>query len=170
MKNRSIRRCLASVSVLVLIFPGIALSQSTGTTSLGGGNYISKDVFTSANGAASVRDVVYYDGLGYPVQEQSLDANTAHGRIVRPIVYDNMRRDDATVYLPFAAPSGSGIVEDAVSAQRAFYGMKFGDTDAYSFKEYERSSVVVFHRVCPEYISGKRSRASGAYYQKNQGY
>lgn len=89
------RKSITSVAIQALLLSGVASAQNTGTANLGDGNYISIDRFTSAAGASSVRDVTYYDGLGYPVQEQSLDANTSHGTLVRPIVYDDMRRDDA---------------------------------------------------------------------------
>lgn len=89
------RKSITSVAIQALLLSGVTSAQNTGTANLGDGNYISIDRFTSAAGASSVRDVTYYDGLGYPVQEQSLDANTSHGTLVRPIVYDDMRRGDA---------------------------------------------------------------------------
>ena len=64
---------------------------------------ILKTTFTSANSSSYYKDVIYYDGLGYPVQENAIGASPAGNSMITPIVYDNMRRDDATSYLPYAA-------------------------------------------------------------------
>ena len=105
-------------------------------------SYIQKTVFLTPNGTSYARDVSYYDGLGYPLQEVSVAASPQGGSIVTPIVYDNMRRGDATAYLPYVRGTGTAALDGsstALSAQAAFYTLYFGDSHPFSLKEYGTS-------------------------------
>ncbi|MBP9992619.1 MAG: hypothetical protein KBS73_04180 [Bacteroidales bacterium] len=109
------------------------------------GNWIQKKTYTSADGSTSFDDLTYYDGHGYPVQTVAGKAGgTASApNIVTPIVYDNMRRDDATAYLPYASAEGlDAQVADVVTKQAQFYSSLYsGETRAYAGKVYETSPV-----------------------------
>ncbi|MCQ2164250.1 MAG: DUF6443 domain-containing protein [Bacteroidales bacterium] len=107
---------------------------------IGSGAYVNKVTYTSSGGMSSFSDKTWYDGLGYPVQENAVSASPSGKSIITPIVYDNMRRADAVSYLPYAASSGtSSFVQtnSAVSAQATFYRNTFGDNHAYAVNEYE---------------------------------
>lgn len=132
---------IISTLAAILAAGAIVSAQGPGTVTsdLTPGNYIQKTTYTSADGSTSMRDVTYYDGLGYPVQEVSVGASPTGRHIVRPIVYDNMRRDNATVYLPYAAPSGSAPVLNpaAITSQAAFYADLHSDAHPFSVNTFE---------------------------------
>ena len=132
----------AAASALLLFLPAVSNAQST-TSASRPGNWIQKTTFTSADGTASYEDMTWYDGLGYPMQTVAGKAGgTATApNIVTPIVYDNMRRDDARTYLPFATSEGlDSPAEDAVASQAQFYSALYaGETRAYAEKVYEPS-------------------------------
>ena len=109
------------------------------------GNWVQRTTFTSADGATSFDDLTYYDGLGYPLQTVAGKAGgTASApNLVTPIVYDNMRRDDATTYLPYASAEGlDSLASGAVSKQAQFYRSLYGGEDRpYAEKVYETSPI-----------------------------
>ena len=85
-------------------------------------NYIQRTTFTSSAGSSYYRDVDYYDGLGYVSQAVSVGASPTGHSIVRPVVYDNMRRGDATTYLPYVSGAGSGAYDSSsLSHQSSYY-------------------------------------------------
>ena len=84
--------------------------------------------------SSSFLDAEYYDGLGYLEQTVAAKGAPTGKSIVRPVVYDNMRRDDARVYLPYAVTAQTGAWESAaVTAQAAWYAgvdaRPWSDTD-----------------------------------------
>ena len=85
------------------------------------------------------REIVYYDGLGYPIQKVRTSTQTTGGHIVTPIAYDALRRDDAKAYLPYEA-SQSAYDSNAFTKQKNYYKTRFSqDTIAYTEKEYGTS-------------------------------
>ncbi len=125
-------------------------------------NYILTRTYTAENGSASVADVVYYDGLGYPSQSVSIGASPIEGKsIVVPVYYDAMRRESRK-YLPYAAESDSGAYqEQALADQVETYNAKYGgNSGGWSYTEnvYEASPL---NRVMEAYNVGVafRSRA-----------
>lgn len=109
------------------------------------GNWVQRTTFTSSDGATSFDDLTYYDGLGYPLQTVAGKAGgtSSAPNLVTPIVYDNMRRDDATTYLPYASAEGlDSLVSGAVSKQAQFYRSLYGGEDRpYAEKVYETSPI-----------------------------
>ena len=99
------------------------------------GNWIlSRSYSDPADSSVFHDDITFYDGLGYPVQTVLVGASPAPARrpgeaviqternIVRPVVYDSMRRPDAVSYLPYpAARSGRERETDPLAAQAAWY-------------------------------------------------
>ena len=103
-------------------------------------SYILQTTFLSSGAATSLKDVTYYDGLGYPNQLNAMGASPLGRSIITPIVYDNMRRGDAISYLPYAISSASGAyISSPLSAQASFHTSLNQDSRAFSVKEYETS-------------------------------
>ena len=101
-------------------------------------NYIRKDTYTGPSGNDRFSVITYFDGLGYPDQEL-LTAWTSGGQsLVRPIVYDSMRRPDSLLYLPFP---GLGLdtvrVGSAIQKQQLYYQTQYDDSKAYSTSSYD---------------------------------
>ena len=112
-------------------------SQSTSTSGIGNGNYISVDTYTDDSGSNFYRDVTYYNGLGYEDQTVSQNWSASGSNLVTPVVYDVMRHAAATAYLPFPVTSSNAMkVSDAIQAQQTYYSNK-GESRPYSNKTYE---------------------------------
>ena len=121
------------------------------------GNWIlSRSYSDPADSSVFHDDITFYDGLGYPVQTVLVGASPAPARrpgevviqternIVRPVVYDSMRRPDAVSYLPYpAARSGRERETDPLAAQAAWYESAYpGEGDfAFSSTSYEPSPL-----------------------------
>ncbi|MBQ3812042.1 MAG: hypothetical protein II841_00580 [Bacteroidales bacterium] len=82
-------------------------------------------------------------------------------------MYDQMRRDDAKVYLPFAGVIPSGIYDgNALSDQIAYYTTSYNDTRPFSEKTYESSPSgrpVSFQREGNEWNAGEGHMTSFNY-------
>ena len=76
-------------------------------------------------------DVTYYDGLGYPEQVIQVKGSPNEKNIITPVYYDNMRRNNARVYLPYVS-AGNMAKKDSLpfEKQLAFYQNEFGIIDA----------------------------------------
>lgn len=106
----------------------------------GGDNYVAEEVYTSANGVYSYKDVTYYNGLGYEEQRVGGSWVSSWEKLVQPIVYDAMRRPDAVEYLPYIVSSSFPEMEaDAVSAQAGYYQNNYSETRAYRANTYEET-------------------------------
>ena len=116
----------------------------TGPDMSQGANWIETRTATAPGGAGMVSDIRYFNGLGLPVQDVSVQ-NTPQGRdLVTPIEYDAVLRDDARSYLPYPAEGHGGVFRrDAIGNQAQFYRAQFGAEGArpYSVKEYEPSPL-----------------------------
>ena len=105
----------------------------------GGNNYIAQDTYVG-DGSAKITDITYYGGLGYPVQEVRTSFVERGSDLVRGIVYDNMRRPDTKVLLPYTRRgSNSHFEPEHESAQMAYYaGHGFGDgSKAHKINAFE---------------------------------
>ncbi|MBR6269261.1 MAG: RHS repeat-associated core domain-containing protein, partial [Bacteroidales bacterium] len=110
-----------------------------GDTLTGGTNFIRRTSYLRP--AISYKDISYYDGLGYPVQDVALDAGSA-GHVVTPKWLDPMRREDARLYLPY--PSDVYTFDaSAIASQQNWYQNRFGSGEVYNYQEngYESSPV-----------------------------
>ena len=121
------------------------------------GNWIlSRSYSDPADSSVFHDDITFYDGLGYPVQTVLVGASPAPARrpgepvfqternIVRPVVYDSMRRPDAVSYLPYPSSTSGRVREnDPLAAQAAWYESKHpGEGDfAFSSTSYEPSPL-----------------------------
>ncbi|MBS4766320.1 lamin tail domain-containing protein [Alistipes sp. kh20] len=116
----------------------------TGPDMSQGANWIETRTATAPGGAGMVSDIRYFNGLGLPVQDVSVQ-NTPQGRdLVTPIEYDAVLRDDARSYLPYPAEGHGGVFRrNAIGDQSQFYRAQFGAEGArpYSVKEYEPSPL-----------------------------
>ena len=116
----------------------------TGPDMSQGANWIETRTATAPGGTGMVSDIRYFNGLGLPVQDVSIQ-NTPQGKdLVTPIEYDAVLRDDARSYLPYPAEGRGGVFRsDAIEAQAQFYQAQFGaeGARAYSVKEYEPSPL-----------------------------
>ena len=128
-----------------------------------GDNWILKQTFTAEQGSASIMDITYYDGLGYPAQVINVGASPSGKNIITPVWHDVMRREDAKTYLPYASSTSSAPQPEAdpFASQKAFYANLYGNSDAdYAFTEkvYENSPL---NRVMSQFSPGEAYRASG---------
>ena len=150
-------------SVEVLMYGALTITDDG--TAVIGDNWILKQTYTEANGAASNLDITYYDDLGYPTQIISVGASPQRKNIVTPVWYDPMRRDDAKAYLPYASSSNAlpQPEADPYGSQRAFYTSLYGAGPAeyaYAEKVYEPSPL---NRVERQYLPGDDFRSGGTY-------
>ena len=108
-------------------------------------NFILKETSLSSSGASVVRDITYYDGLGYTEQVISVAGSPDGRSIVTPVWYDAARRDDARTYLPYVSSGSIAERESAAfTAQQTWYTARYGSADgsrAYAQKTYEQSSL-----------------------------
>ena len=144
----------------LLLRAGIAVT-STGEVLDGGENWIFSRTLRDSLGTSVMRDITYYDGLGYPVQTIQADASPTGGSLVVPVYYDNVRRDDARTYLPFVSSTGLSKVSNAFAAQQTCYTDIYNTSEgvaAYSVRIYEPSSlnrVTATRRPGSTYASGE---------------
>lgn len=82
------------------------------------------------------REIVYYDGLGYPIQTVRTSTQNVGGHIVTPIRYDALRRDDVKAYLPYEALSSNYDSTDSTQ-QSLYYKFRYGNGEVYPFAEKE---------------------------------
>ena len=125
------------------------------------GNWIMTTTYTASAGADSIRDITYYDGLGYAAQVIQVGASITDKNIVTPIWYDKMRRNDARSYLPYVSSAHSAIKDNnPFSVQYNYYENKYGRDNAeyaYAEKVYESSPI---GRVKATYNTGSSFRHS----------
>ena len=88
---------------------GNVVISSNASSELGGANYILERTYTADNGGDFRADITYLDGFGHPEQEIALDGAPDGRSLVTPVVYDLMKRPDATVNLPFPYQLQSGL-------------------------------------------------------------
>ncbi len=81
------------------------------------------------------RDIVYYDGLGYPIQKVRTSTLTTDEHIVTPIAYDALRRDDAKVYLPYGA--NCATYDSAAFRKQQHHYCGYGKDSLYAYTEKE---------------------------------
>lgn len=118
-------------------------------------NWILSKTYTEKDNASSESDLKYFDGLGYPTQIVNVGASPQkYNNIITPIEYDNMRRSDARLYLPYTTTKGISQSE-SIGSQKIYYSSKFGDSQ-YSFVENVFSSSM--NRVERSYNVGKAFR------------
>ncbi|MCF3109424.1 DUF6443 domain-containing protein [Niabella sp. CC-SYL272] len=125
------RICRYTISVVLLLIASL-LAKSQVTPS-GNQNYVytrtilkdnvktqgDLDALTSADVRAEIQ---YFDGLGRPMQNISVQAAPGFKDIVTPIAYDAFGRQDKG-YLPYAASGTSGSYRSSgLTEQASFYG------------------------------------------------
>ena len=100
--------------------------------STAGPSYTKQTTWRTSN--KNNRDIVYYDGLGYPIQKVRTSTQTHWEHIVTPIRYDALRRDDARAFLPYEARYSTYNSADSV-AQSQYYKLQFGNSEVYPYAE-----------------------------------
>ena len=98
--------------------------------STAGPSYTKQTTWRTSN--KNNRDIVYYDGLGYPIQKVRTSTQTQWGNIVTPIRYDALRRDDARAFLPYEARYSTYNSADS-TAQSQYYKLQFGNSEIYPY-------------------------------------
>ena len=134
---------------------GNVVISSNASSGLGGANYILERTYTTDNGDNFRADVTYLNGFGQPEQEIALDGAPDGRSLITPVVYDLMKRPDATVNLPFPYQLQNGrYLPDAVQRQREYYA---GDSHPYETNTFESG------------LEGRRisSQKPGAIYREN---
>lgn len=127
------------LSAVALCIAGRLHAQSAGS------NWIKTRTAISENGT-SVTDIIYYNGLGLPIQAIGVQASPNKYNTVKWITYDALLRDDAIDYLPFEVMSIEETLlsdDDAFSEQRNYYEERYGADYQCSFTEkvYEPSPL-----------------------------
>ena len=86
----------------------------------GGTNYVSVSTY-AGDGSEHFTDIIYYGGLGYPVQEVSAEHVFPGRNLIRPIVYDYMRRETKS-YLPYSSDAiNSRYTPSPLPAQQSYH-------------------------------------------------
>ncbi len=108
------KKYIKQLSIVIGIF-GIAISNAQSTSK----NYISTKVYQKAVDTSQIptttnddqiQTITYFDGLGRPIQENSVRAGGDQGDIVTYHQYDSFGRE-ASMYLPFGLPNNNGDYE-----------------------------------------------------------
>ena len=114
---------------------GNVVISSNASSGLGGANYILERTYTTDNGDNFRADVTYLNGFSQPEQEIALDGAPDGRSLITPVVYDLMKRPDATVNLPFPYQLQNGrYLPDAVQRQREYYAE---DSHPYETNTFE---------------------------------
>ncbi|MDR1349126.1 MAG: DUF6443 domain-containing protein [Prevotellaceae bacterium] len=125
------------------------------------GNWIMKNTYLAATGASQYnQDITFYDGLGYPEQVIQVKGSPNMKNVVQPVVYDNMHRNNAKVYLPYISTNNVAVKEiNPVAKQSAFYTSKFGNDGQYAYVEniFETSPL---NRIMQTYNVGRVYRTN----------
>ena len=133
--------------LVLLALPIVSFGQVTTTE-----NYIHTKTYQEATTAPTantkqIENVVYYDGLGRPLQAISVKGSNNQEDIVSPITYDALGRQSKN-YMPYMdngsnATSNSNFKDYTFDAQSAFYlTTKYENTlNPYSETAYERSPL-----------------------------
>lgn len=88
--------------------------------------------------------IVYFDGMGRPVQSVSINSSPSFKDIVQPLAYDNFGREKYK-YLPYPLginDNNGAFVSTALADQKNYYESVYGvDNPAYSNTVYEFSAL-----------------------------
>ena len=129
MKTISIKR----IALLAAIILGSSVTYAqpanpSPSVDFGGTNYVVTSTSLDTLGD-SIFDIRYYDGLGYPCQTVMSDASPDGASLVTPVVYDNMRRPDATSYLPYPVHASNPLQfrPGAVTELLSWYASEYQD-------------------------------------------
>ena len=109
-------------------------------------NSIRTTTFTSDDGSSYYRDVTYFDGLGYGVQNLQIAGSPLGHTVSTQTVWDSMHRPDTVSYLPYVRSDGSAGFLDAghaIDDMLYWYSYNtngYSDSRPYAVKAYETSS------------------------------
>ncbi|MFP9097906.1 DUF6443 domain-containing protein [Flavobacterium sp. RHBU_24] len=151
---------------IFLLLPIMAAGQTTTQ------NYIKtltyKDPATSSNEAAANVSVVYYDGLGRPIQQVSGKMSATGTDIITHIEYDSFGRQSKD-YLPFAATSTNLAFDGAALTTTNTYYNNTANVDQitgnpYSQKFFEPSPL---NRVLKQAAPGNAWIGNADVYNNN---
>ena len=139
-----------------------------GPSDVSEGNWIQSTKYTDPSATHFVRDISYYDGFGDLAQTINVKGSPSGGNIITPMYYDNMRRADARIYLPYVRTDTTAACDTSpFTSQSAFYQNSVYGEGTYTYYEnvYEPSSL---NRVIQEYNVGNifRTADSGKYITK----
>ncbi|ALM50537.1 hypothetical protein AMR72_17590 [Flavobacterium psychrophilum] len=127
--------------ILLLLFPFLAIGQSTTQ------NYIKTSIYkqptTTSDASKANAGVIYYDGLGRPIQKVAGKASSLGTDLVTHIEYDSFGRESKS-YLPFPNNGNLQYNPDALSNTLVFHGLA-GEHETtnypYSEKFFENSPL-----------------------------
>lgn len=135
-------------------------------------NYIIKETLTTKNSEGpSYRDITFYDGLGYPVQEQKEDWFSSDSVLIRPIRYDALHHEDSVTFLPYpVAKTPRFYHHDAISAQASYYSVTFdGESAPWSNKTYQTGYYGhMTEEMLPGQVLRERSKRRSYSYRMNR--
>jgi len=133
-----------------------------GPTDVSAGNWIQTTTYTDSSATHFVRNISYYDGLGGLFQAISVKGSPSGGNVIIPTYYDNMRRADARVYLPYVMTDTTAACDASpFASQTAYYqGSVYGEgTYTYHENVYEPSAL---NRVLQSFNVGNAFRTPGS--------
>ncbi|CAL2090866.1 DUF6443 domain-containing protein [Tenacibaculum sp. 190524A02b] len=86
-------------------------------------------------------EIIYYDGLGRPIQDIAVQQNPEKKDIVQHYQYDQFGRKEKS-YLPLPSNQNSGnFINNPVSQINSYYQNKYGDTNPYTQYSLEKSPL-----------------------------
>ena len=133
-----------------------------GPTDVSAGNWIQTTTYTDSSATHFVRNISYYDGLGGLSQAISVKGSPSGGNVITPTYYDNMRRADARVYLPYARTDTTAACDvSPFVSQTTYYQSSVYGEGTYTYLEnvYEQSAL---NRVLQSFNVGNAFRTPGS--------
>jgi len=124
---------MQKILLVLFMFPWLAISQSTNQ------NYIKTSIYkqptTTSDVSKANAGVIYYDGLGRPIQKIAGKASSLGTDMITHIEYDSFGREGKN-YLSYPASDNLQYNSDALSSTLAFYTLSAeNETTNYPYSE-----------------------------------
>lgn len=137
---------MKKIIALAILVPVFALAQSTNQ------NYTKSTTYKGPGATLPQTTIVYYDGLGRPIQKIDHVQSNLSTNIVTHSEYDVFGRQ-VKEYLPYASDSNTLEYLDSETVKTgitSYYQNTYGDTNPYSEKAIEKSPLDrVFKQAAP---------------------
>ncbi|WP_299088829.1 DUF6443 domain-containing protein [uncultured Bacteroides sp.] len=133
------------ILIVLCILSGWVKGQVSGNQ-----NYISTQTYITSDKQKSLEQIVYYDGLGRPVETVDKGVTPDSKDLVSLQEYDQFGRESYS-WLP-AKSNGNGVYVDIASVKSGAQQLSGGDTRPYTMLVYEASPL---KRMTKQYSPGQ---------------
>jgi len=128
-------------------------------------NYTSVRTMLDKDGTSEIEDIVFYNGLGDPIQKVSVGASPAGGKnLVYPVYYDNFRRSGTREYLPYVSVGSTPDPDTSpFSSQQSYYSDVFPSDADYAFSRSDLESSPL-SRTLRSFLPGRSFQSGSGHY------